>query len=218
MNFHLSNNEIRKKLHPGENLLWWGQPQDRWVHAQRSLSFSFFGLFCTAFTSLGLYFLLPSGNGKMDSEHFSVLLFFVAFLILGLALLLSPLYFYWRAGQIQYAFTNTRLITLTPGIFGFKSLRSWDLQKIQFLRREQKSKSSTGNLTFDREWHGGSGSGRGHYVYLGFYGVSRVQWLESEIRKHLPREIGSEPPSRPKPNWKDLLKRTKSRGPSTPPN
>jgi len=132
----------RVQLDPGERLIWSGQPEPRayawkkgWLSFLFGIPFFAFAVFWTTMAS--------SFGGEGVAGFFW--LWGIPFLLVGLAMLLSPFWYYARAGRTSYVLTNRRAVIATSGPFPVRT--SVPLEHVSFIEVESRADKS-GNLLF----------------------------------------------------------------------
>ena len=173
------------ELGKGERIVWIGQPIASRL-ARSTLPIALFGIPFTAFAFFwivtasgmrGLGFAGPSGF---------FMLFGIPFVLVGLGMLTSPLWMYFKAGRTVYAVTDRRALVIDGGLFGGMTVRSFEPARLTGLYRTQFADGS-GNLVFQREYRPAGRHGR--FVELGFLAVPDVKAVEDHIRE-LVRKAG----------------------------
>jgi hypothetical protein len=98
-------------LQPDEKIIWQGKPKLT-PFVISAIPATLFGLFFSSIPAIifyGLVFKIPSG-GPMGSIRLFMILFSIPFLIIGILILLSPLYNFLSYRFIEYAVTNKKII------------------------------------------------------------------------------------------------------------
>jgi hypothetical protein len=113
----------RPNLHDsGERVLWWGQPDPKKYAFRKSWGSFLFGIPFFGFAVFWTY--MASAGGVFAA-------FGVPFLLVGLGMLLSPLWHFVRGTRVTYALTERRAVI---DIAGFMPKRiSVPLSQIQFV-------------------------------------------------------------------------------------
>jgi hypothetical protein len=103
---------------------------------------------------------------------------FALFFLVGLAVMASPLFWYFRAKRIYYAVTSKRLLLVQAG--KSRNLQSYtqdDIEEIKCTERADKS----GDLTFaQRQWKDSDGNWSTQRI--GFLGIPEVRSVEHLVR------------------------------------
>jgi hypothetical protein len=179
---------VDAELAKGEKVAWIGRPIP-WLRARSSLPMALVGI---PFTAFALFWIAAAGgfvfhHGGPGPPGFFPL-FGIPLVLVGLGLLLSPLWAYRKAMRTVYAITDQRALTIEPGLWGHVVVQSFEPQQLAHLERHQRGDGS-GDLVFRREHRG---SGRGHYmVAIGFLAVADVREAEDRIRQLVARAAAS---------------------------
>lgn len=192
---------VRRELGTDEQLLWVGQPNPRRAMWQ-TVPIVLFGIPWTAFSVFwvvmagGIGFMgFGEARGNQDQGipfpfgWFFVCfpLFGVPFVLIGLAMLTSPIWAARRAKNTCYAVTDRRAILWEAGWFGQVEVRSYQGPQLQTMRRVELADGS-GDLIFEEQWIIGRNS-RGHVTKTcrqhGFIGIPHVREIEDLLRKTL---------------------------------
>ena len=136
----------RPALHDrGEKVLWWGQPDPKKYAFRKGLGSFLFGIpffgfavFWTYMTTGGIFGAF--GSGIFGAFGGILAVFGIPFLVAGLGMLLSPLWYYVRGMRATYALTESRAVI---DIAGFMPRRiSVPLSQIQFIDVRESSDGS----------------------------------------------------------------------------
>ncbi len=177
---------IRAELRPGEELWYAGMPKP-WLVARRMLPISVFGLFFGGFAAfwiamaaVGVWFgtggakATPpdtSGNEAVSQAAGFVFLLFplfgLPFLLVGLAMILSPVWIARMARRTAYCVTSTRAMQITAG--RSTRVRSWSPDEIGDIEKRVYA-DGYGTLRFARSTTLNS-KGRERTVAEGFDGT-----------------------------------------------
>ena len=165
--------EVRKRLDSGEALVWAGRPRPARLAAM-ALPMFIFGMPWTAFAVLwtcgAAGFKIPKPGLNFG---FLFPLWGLPFVLVGLGMLLGPVWGYLLARRMIYAATSKRLLAVFGG-----TVRSFTPQKplrVSCLEREDGS----GDLTFPDAV--GFSPSPGLKTAPGFYGVERVREAEAAL-------------------------------------
>jgi hypothetical protein len=176
---------VDAELAKGERVIWVGQPIP-WRFARSSIPTVLLGIPFTAFACF--WIAAASGFRFPDFSKPQGLfpLFGVLFVLVGLGMLLSPLWMLYRAGRIVYAVTDRRALVIERGILGQATVRSFEPARLTDVTRIQYADGS-GNLVFLREYRPdrryGADGRRGRFVEVGFLAVPDVKEVEDRIRE-----------------------------------
>jgi len=174
----------QNELIHGERLIWAGRPdpaalaRTRWPIAAPGLFFTLFSLFW-----LGITLSIPFSRDDGPPVAFALLfpLVGLAMLAIGLAMLLSPLWYWRRAKRTAYGVTDGRVLIVEPG-----RVLSFEPGDIQHLVRRDTGggrgdlmfREEQGNLMLAMYTFGATANRK-----IGFYGVSDVRAAEDAIRR-----------------------------------
>lgn len=170
---------VRAELESMETVKWFGVP--------RPMSFVWVTipivLFAIPWTAFAIFWICGASGFKLpDLSHFSPAnifpLFGLPFVLVGLGMLLSPLWAIRAAKKTGYVLTNRRAI-LFGGGFG-STVRSIEAARFnQFERRERSN--GTGDIIFEYVQRS-SGNRSTRSVPLGFIGIENVREVEKLVR------------------------------------
>lgn len=166
---------LREELANGETILWQGQPRAG-MQCLHVLPISVFGLVFVGFAAI--WFLTAS------SGPFGWLFGLAGLLplIVGLAMVLAPVWVAWAAGRTRYAVTNRRVILCEPSGFGIQ-VRSYIPAALTNIVRTQRWDGS-GDLIFE-EIRTRDADGDRHLSRQGFRSIDDVRRVEALIRSTL---------------------------------
>ena len=180
-------NLTQPELEMGEALLWAGQPNPK-RFALRPVSILVFvcGVAWTASIASFIHgwydvpqrdFSGPHGLWRMHGIAAS--LFFVPFVLIGLGMMLSPVWHYIAAVRTVYAITPKRVFVMT----GFRSrkVQSYTAREIGFIERTEHA-DGTGDLTFARKPTKDS-EGDPTVEEIQLVGIPEVRSVESLLRE-----------------------------------
>jgi hypothetical protein len=175
---------IDGELADGEGVLWLAQPRAG-QFARRTLLLAAFGIIWTIFT---VSFMVQWGSGPFGHDLGSML-FQGLFVIIGLAMIASPLWMVHKAAATAYVITDRRAIVIEGGVFS-TTVRSFGPERFHELLRVERGDGS-GDLIFERKaWVDSDGDRR--YTDTGFFAIDNV----AEVEKLLRRVASPEPPNR----------------------
>ena len=166
------------EMRPGERLLWADRPAPARL-AVSALPISFFGLFFFGFA----VFWMVGAWQTMDGAELGVFalfpLFGLPFVLVGLGMLLAPLWVYIRAHKTVYAITSQRLV-IKKG----RTVKTYGPGDIENIERTDH-KNGLGDVIFARELYrtrGRHGS-RTRTRKIGFLGIRDVRQVEDAVRR-----------------------------------
>jgi hypothetical protein len=125
--------EVRRELR-GERALWTGVPQ-RWAYARRKIAVAVFGL---PFLAFSIFWTAMAYHGTQHAKAapdaaFLFPLWGLPFVLIGLSMVLSPLFAAWKAGRVYYAVTETRAL-IFERVWSTR-IESFDLRQLPVLER-----------------------------------------------------------------------------------
>lgn len=174
------------QLDSGESLLWSGKPTPSGM-ALGALPMTFFGI---PFAGFALFWIWAAAGGISGSSERSFEgpgaffpLFGVPFLLVGLGVMLGPLWAYLGARKTVYAVTDRRAMIIIGA--GTKSVRSFGPEDMGEILRVERP-DGTGSLMFTSIPQAGS-KGRVTLSRVGFVGIPDVRRVEQLIRENLER-------------------------------
>ncbi len=163
----------------GEHVVWCGRP-DPLRLAATTIPSVIFGVPWTAFSVFWIYaasgFTFPPDISEGGFSLFP--LFGVPFVLIGLGMLLSPLYKFYQAGKTLYIITDKSARIVIDG--NSKSVRTFSGSDLKSLRRTEKSDGS-GDLLFSKDISVFSKGRRTSSV--GFFGIPNVRFAEQSLLK-----------------------------------
>lgn len=179
---------VETEMESGESLRWIGEPKPSRI-AWKGLPITLFGIPFTAFSVFWIFMAADGINAGEDMGAFRFFpLFGIPFLLIGIGMLLAPLWLYLRSKKSVYAITSKRAI-IFEGLFSF-SIRSFKENKLNKLERRQKADGS-GDIIFFKEIAESSGGTRNkghHQKEIGFFGIPEVKTVEKILNKISPTD------------------------------
>jgi hypothetical protein len=177
MNDQFSLEQIaQRELDAGERLLWSGSPNP-WSHIRKGLPLFIFSIPWTAFALFWTYgaagFKVPDFTEPFDFFP----LFGVPFILIGIGMMSSPLYYYFTAKRTLYALTTKRAMIIKYGTR--KYVKSYTDEDIRNIERKEKADGS-GDIVFRQEV---STNSKGHTTTtnVGFFGIQDVRTVEKML-------------------------------------
>ncbi len=166
----------QREMGTGERLIWADRPAPGRLALAR-LPATLFGL---VFAGFAVFWIAGATEATIDVDGaFSLFpLFGLPFLLVGLWIVLAPLWAWMGARKTVYAVSSDRLVIIKGG-----SVRSFAPDEIENLERRERSDGS-GNVVFHREYYRSRGrhGSRTRVRKTGFYGIPEVRRVEDEIR------------------------------------
>jgi len=172
---------VDSEVEQGEHILWTGQPTPARL-ARTALPMTFFGLF---FGGFAVFWIWGAATGM---SHHSVQssgpgaffpLFGLPFFLIGLGMVLSPLYLYNSGKRTVYAITEKRAIIISGG--SKKTVQSYYGRDMSTVERTDLA-NGTGDVVFARKFTSNSNQ-NSTSTPVGFYGVANVREAETLIHK-----------------------------------
>ncbi len=160
---------VTPQLRRGEKAVWTERPQPM-ARAKSRLKIFLFGI---PFFGFAIFWTV--GASQSGDPVFP--LFGIPFMLVGAALLLSPLWSYWEAKNwLIYAITDQRILIIRT--FPRHKVESFEPDDITKLERTTKADGS-GNIIFaEEERRGKNGT---YMVPRGFYGVPEAMRVEEAV-------------------------------------
>ena len=177
---------IEPELLKGERLLWADRPISVKAHFLRALPMFLFGIpflaFALFWTGLASSMSNPrSGSGPADMFGSIFPLFGIPFILVGVGLLVWPLFSAFRQNRTVYAVTDQRLIIrediLRPAV------RSWPLSQAETMERVGDAQGP-GTVYFTEKVQRTSKGGT-YTEKIGFIGIDQPKRLEELIRSEI---------------------------------
>jgi hypothetical protein len=174
--------QITDELSPSEKLIWVDRPASVIHHAFTSIGSFLFGIPFFAFAVFWTWMASePLRRGGIDGPPgFSYFfpMFGIPFLLVGLGMLLAPLWSAFAARHTIYALTDKRLIILTK--YPVRNFQFWPLEKLDDITRSG-STNGPGNLYFAKKTQYNSKTRRTTSRAIGFIGINQPLKLEQAI-------------------------------------
>jgi hypothetical protein len=174
---------------PGERLLWSGNPAPA-RFALRKASYSLpFGIFFFGFSLFWIYSAYSTHSKAGDPFGFPFWMFGIPFVTIGAAMVLSPVWQYFRATRTSYALTDRRAIVDIAGPFPRRT--SVPLNQVPFVD-VRASGDGPGHVLFQEAV--ASYSNRGMTQRDGFIAIDDAaqvgQMLRGAIEKFMNARVG----------------------------
>ncbi|MGI5869849.1 MAG: hypothetical protein ACOX9C_10465 [Kiritimatiellia bacterium] len=171
--------KVNREMESGERVEWIDMPIPRFFTPAATGAF-LFGIPWTAFAVFWICgacgFELPDFS-KGGASFFP--LFGVPFVLIGFAMLSSPLWAHRRAFKTVYVITNKRAITFDGG--WTTTIRSYPPEKLTEVYRKER-RDGTGDVIIDhRAWRDSEGSRQAED--LGFLRVRNPKGVEQMLKK-----------------------------------
>ena len=171
------NDAIARELQPGETVSFIEMPQPRFFTPTSTGAF----LFAIPWTLFALFWVAGAAEFKLPDfkngfDFFP--LFGVPFILIGFAMLSTPIWAYRNAFKSVYVITDRRAISF---VGGFRTtIRSFFPDDLDGLYRSERSNGS-GDVIFGstRRWNS---ENDGQEIFLGFLGVADAKATEDRLR------------------------------------
>ncbi len=169
---------IDAELWSGEHLTWLEQPlQGR--AACKAIPLTVFGIIWIGVT-ISWNADWRSFPSRLAGTGPALDLFEVPFVLIGLALVCSPLWMWLKAWRTVYGVTDRRALIAVMGWRGGVSVRSFEPEALKDFRRAQRPDGS-GDLVFDEDVTRDS-EGHSQSTEVGFFGIRDVKSVEEKLR------------------------------------
>jgi hypothetical protein len=170
---------VERELAPGESVNWTGQPIPGRL-SRAALPTVLFGIPWTAFA---IFWTALAASGTRKSGGFTWLfsLWGVPFILIGIGMLTAPFWIFRKAKRTAYLLTNTRAIIVSIGRLKRISVRSFDLEAMKDLQRNENADGS-GDLIFAEDISSGS-KGSTNITRIGFLAIKEVKNVEEQVRQ-----------------------------------
>ncbi len=166
----------QKELQSGERLVWAERPGPA-ARARTKLMLSLFGI---PFLVFAIFWEVQAVAGAEAGAGSLFPLFGIPFILVGIGLILSPLWSYVEARNwLFYAITDRRMLIIRQ--FPMRKVESFRPQDITKCERTEKSDGS-GNIVFRDDLKSGS-RGSSYTVPRGFFGIPDVRRVEEQVMK-----------------------------------
>ena len=173
----LLQNQIDAELEPREKVLWQEMPVPQFFTAGSTGAF-LFGIPWTAFALFWMWGASGGGHPKVDGPASFFFLFGLPFVVVGLGMLASPLWTYYKATRTVYVVTDRRAITFEGG--RGMTIRSYPPQKLQNIYRRQH-KNGSGDVVIEvKAWRDSEGNRKSEQ--LGFLRVRNAKRAETLLK------------------------------------
>jgi hypothetical protein len=183
---------VRSELSQGEQLLWVGQPRPN-RFARATIPGVLFGIPWTAFailwTTMAAWGAANAQQNAAPGMLFSICfpLWGVPFILVGLGMLTSPLWYRRKAKRTCYALTDPRAILFEASVFGSMEVRSYRPEALSKMVRRDFADGS-GDLLFEesiRVQNGTRTRNTAGDLGHGFLGIDNIREIEELVRKAL---------------------------------
>lgn len=171
------NDIVERELQSGETVSHIETPQPRFFTKESTWTF----VFAVPWTLFSLFWIAGASGFKVPDfdEGFGFFpLFGIPFVLIGLAMLSSPIWAYRNALKSVYVITDRRAITV---VGGFRTtIRSFFPSDLNDLYRTERSDGSGDVILESKTHHDSNGNVRTHH--FGFLGVANAKETEDRLR------------------------------------
>lgn len=159
---------VSSELEIGERIVWSGMPRRAFFTPAATGAF----LFGIPWTAFAVFWTLAAGAGTWFTSGFSLFSFFplfgVPFILIGIAMLSTPLATYLKSGKTVYVITDRRAISFEGG--RSTVIRSYPPEKLTSIYRNER-RNGYGDVIIEyRQWRDSDNDKRSEEL-----GFSRVQ-------------------------------------------
>ena len=169
---------VDRELESGERVEWMDMPIPRFFTPASTAAF----LFAIPWTAFAVFWMCGAAGFKMPdfTKGFDLFpLFGVPFVLIGMAMLSTPVWTYRKSFNTVYMITNRRAVTFEGG--RATTIRSYPPDKLQDIFRKER-RDGTGDVVIARRaWRDSDGDR--HTEELGFLRVRNPQEVEQMLRK-----------------------------------
>ncbi len=171
--------QIDRELEAGERLEWAGMPVPRFFTAHSIAGF----LFAIPWTAFAIFWTAGAAQATADScgprgfDFFP--LFGVPFILVGVYLLLSPLWTYLKTRRTAYAITDRRALIFDGG--WSTTIRSFRPHELRDLSRKER-RNGRGDVVITRRVRP-DGEGGQQTEDIGFLHVEQPREIEQKLRQ-----------------------------------
>lgn len=171
---------MQSEMRPGEKLIWADRPSSLRSHAMQHVVTSVFGIpflaFALFWTWMASGMLNSDRGGTGTSIDYLFPMFGLPFILVGIGLVLSPLWGMWKGAKTMYALTDQRVIVAEGG--ASRSVQSWSLEDVDEITRTDRG--GTGDVVFSKSWVSNR-KNNGYWKYHGFIGIAEPAKVEHAL-------------------------------------
>ena len=173
---------VEQELDPNETVQWAAQPRPRRFMAA-GLFLSVFGIMFAGFALFWILTAMDFGGDGFGAVDTCFPLFGIPFLLVGIAMIFSPIWFRKNALNTVYVITDKRAILFEKR--WNMNIRSFGPEKLDDIERRQRADGS-GDLILARELRWSTGGQHRHSGYrsyeIGFFGIENAKEVEQMLR------------------------------------
>ncbi|NJL59859.1 MAG: hypothetical protein HC887_09650 [Desulfobacteraceae bacterium] len=171
--------KVMHELESGERVLWMAQPIPRYFTAASTGAF----LFAIPWTAFAIFWICGAAGFRIpdfSQGGFSLFpLFGVPFVLIGIAMLSSPVWSYRKAFKTVYVITDRRAITFDAG--WTTTIRSYPLDRLQNIYRIEK-RDGSGDVVLGQSVRSGSEETQQAQL-VGFMNIREPKQVEQMLKK-----------------------------------
>lgn len=169
---------VTGELEPGERVVWSSSPKPKLFSGGTLVTF----LFAIPWTGFAIFWVAGAAGFKIPrSLSFALLfpLFGVPFILIGIVMLLSPLFAYQNALRTAYIITDRRVIIIDGG--RSRTIRSFYPDNLSDVFRREHS-DGTGDVIINRNaWRDSDGDRKTQE--LGFFRIHNAKNAETMLKQ-----------------------------------
>jgi len=172
--------KVERELESGERIQWLGMPIPRYFTPASTAAF----LFAIPWTAFALFWTAGAAWGTMQAQGGPGLfclfpLFGLPFILIGLAMLSSPMWARRNARSTVYVITDRRAIMFNGG--WSTTIRSYPPEKLQDIYRKEKRDGSGDVIIARRAWRDSDGDRQSEE--LGFLRLANPKEVEDMLKR-----------------------------------
>lgn len=170
--------QLTQEMQSDEEIVWAGQPRPG-LASRKGLLMIPFGFL---FAGIAGMFVMMAGMSPFGFLG----LIGIPFVLVGVALMFTPVFLSQQAKRTLYALTNRRAIIWKPNLFDQRQVYSYLPESLGGMYRSENSDGS-GDLIFEeiRSSHYRNGRHRTRITRRGFMGIENVREVEHLVRDTL---------------------------------
>lgn len=171
---------VKKELERDERIEWIGMPKVAYFTPGSTVTV----LFGIPWTAFAIFWTVTAAWGTSNMKDgpglFSLFpLFGLPFILIGIGMLSSPFWAYWRASKTVYAISDRRVITIEGG--WSKTIRSYASDNLKDVFRKEKKDGSGDIILSQRIWRDSDGDRQ--LESFGLLRIANVKDVEARIKK-----------------------------------
>lgn len=166
---------VESELEPGERIEWMDTPIPRFFTGKSTAKF----LFAIPWTAFAIFWMYGASGFKLDSGISVFALFGLPFVLIGIAMLLSPIWAYCSSLKTVYVVTDRRAITFDGG--RTTTIRSYPPEKLAGVFRRERKDGSGDVILGENQWKDSNGHHQAED--LGFLRITNPREIEQSLKK-----------------------------------